>query len=563
MNAQPHASKTLFDLFPIILLPFFTEWIRPNEFLQLIRSLGTSDIKRLKSEYYDKISHRTKLAEFFFAKRDIITTQNLWGIEEKEVFILNKVFRVKPYLCIRTEFDNSEWRIMLLNLVAKYSEIVIDIPYVDRFSFFDPFMNLIVPSLRNLVRLHLTGEIVRRRDLLVRLLANLSLSELTIECENMESLLCVIVYARSLTSLRFLGPRLTSQALCMLGFHVCRSLISFQTNACKYSDVALWTLMNYRGGSLQTLSLDRTRFLCKQVHLGLYTGPPTPNTWLEMTSLTLSLCDGLSNLGLTRLLGLFPALQSLSIKCSKFSVTLNGQVVQDILTHCGNLQKLIIDGLRIGAVHQNVSVVKCNKLESIKLPECNLTDKLLMSVLQSQIGFNLKSVDISKNENITPSALLQSESSLQALIELNLQFCKYISDELLTSLLTPTSPLEYLNVSGCVLVTEVGLLFVLHNCLLLRTLMAEYLKNCNMEAVIDCIIDRQIYLDKLFLTTSSEVKYDALENRLKKHYPEIKVYIRSGVRDATKQYISPIVEPSTVTVGLVGDISSEFSGMDE
>lgn len=575
------ASKTLFDLFPAILLPLFTEWLRPNELVRFIRSVRLQDIHFLKAKYYYNSAFRTRIIEFGLAKRTIITAENLWGVLGTAPILAKEVFRLHFYENVRKEFHDIKKRTRFFENVAHYSKIMIDFAFADKYDFLGRLMPPLLASFKNVKSLHITGIVAKKPDLFIGLVGLFTiLSELTIECENHRSLFAVIVNARSLCSLTVIGPITTRRKtggrnwtvhyLSILGFHVCPLLASFKTNVCKYSDVALWALMDYRGSALKSLSLDRTCLITDRSEVyhfseseakHLPVAAEVRTVWTTLLSLTLSLCDSLTDEGLFSLLKVFPHLQSLRLQHNR---NLSGLVLCHILAQGLHLRELFIEDLHATESYSfRNHDVKCSELATLRLHECSLSDRLLLDVLQAQSGRDLKILDISKNPDVSEAALLRVVRDLESVIDLNLQFCDCVTDSVVEALASACPNMQNLNLNGCARVTDRGLRAILLGCSQLKILSAEYLSTCNVSTVINLIIASNLQIESLRITTSSAGYYKELEQRMRDHFLRVKVFIRTDVKDLLlgqnhqTSKVADTVHVSDVGAGLANSYENE------
>lgn len=517
-------------------LIILTEWITPAEYSVFFNALGSSErIPFLRNhEKYPKWILK------FLLVSETIRVFDLWEAIDRGRLVDFTVFEDKilhinsRMLSIR--FDPSSVAMEnFLVCISHFEKIKINVAFLNR-----NFPMIIIDHISARIHsLNLTGAVSRQPMFYLRLLGNLD--TLTIECINRNELLAVVVNARQVSKLAVNGPRLKSADLVLFGFH-CPSVTSFNATACGYTDLGLRTFLSCKGAKLKALSLDRALLLTELSTIGLQ------GTCSQLTSLSFSLCDKLNRAAVCHWCDHCPRLESLSLSDNK---GISAVVWLNIYQRCSLLKRLQLCRLKASPLWAEWEIVCCS-LTSLDLNGLRILDPVLVCILSEEATRHLVYLDLGHNKGLTTFGLLEVVPRLRSLKTLNLEYCSGTTDNVAFCVAQNCPDLVCVNLDGCFCVTDEGLLVLLKVCSKLTSLSAQYLGKCAVSPILDCVVNNQLQIRRLLITTDSdEEKYPELEKRMREYRPTMEVYIRTGRVE------------NRPTVGISGSNSSNGGGSAE
>lgn len=496
------------------MVPLLVDWITPNDYWALYKAFQKEEGKVLR---YLQKSLPKKFQTFFLSTKDVFQAPGLWNALLTEKLVFLDSVKIKTLLIradVGTHLKDYNYGNCkpFLSFLSRFESIKIDVRFMDSTRFVKRFVNDVMGVCTNIRRLDVSGIMVTMPKVFVENLP--SLIELSIECTDSHGLLSII-RARKLHILKLKAPTVNSRYLYMFGFHGPATVIDYTASGGNFTDRSLEVFLWHCASKLQFLSLDRAKLVSDMFLIKLV--EPCPG----LISLSLSLCDQISDNGLIGFLQSFPAIESLSLTENK-NVSVH---MINAIAGFPSLKVLRLESLKSPTSLDNIATLHCSNLHTVVLRSCNLTDNVLLSILRSQL--KLHSVDISRNSRLTSIALEQAVSYLGDAKDLNISYCNEITDDVAKSISVSCIALVNLDITQCQKVTDVGIKFIVKGCSDLSSLYMEQLCNCSLSIVIQFLIDNNVVIRKLRMTSWM---WESYRRKLLEFCPHIDVQI--GYEDA-------------------------------
>ncbi|KAF1334724.1 F-box/lrr-repeat protein 4, partial [Globisporangium splendens] len=280
----------------------------------------------------------------------------------------------------------------------------------------------------------------------------------------------------------------TDQLLLSLGQH-CRKLKQLRLRGCRQvSDAGIVGLVNAGGGDLVLLDLTRFDLQYKLNDISLLS---LAEKCRVLQTLILTGCDMLTDVGMSWLCSDCVALVHLDVAaCTKLTDLSMRSIGENLL----QLQHL---NMNYCARVSDIGI----RLESLNLTDCdNVSDRAFSGLSPGEshdVGYD--------SESHRPPT--QTNLHLLSLVSLRLKNCQHISDATLKSLSKLSVPLRELDVSGCLRISDIGMLSLTESTTAL-TLRYLWLRNLVevTETGISWVAEKCSRLLLLDLTGCSQIK---------------------------------------------------------